>query len=548
MDIRTIFLLCSLTSVVTVIALLLYKRSFPRTAPTLYVYAAAEVMLFLSFLLFASREALPGRVYVGTANALFIFGLSFEAYALSFAVRGFNLKAFSVVCAAASVLVSVFMITLPGSPNTWVVSMSFLLSLLFACGGIFLVGAKEMNVMQRYSGMFILFLAALMAARGIDAIWKRDSFVLLTTDFVQVASYLLVFLVSCLLPILYLLILKEKDIEDIAASEERFRALFEHAASGIAVGEMPEEGAREKGDYIIREANPAFLWHTGLDAARVAGRSVREMYPEISRAPFFDRFESVVRSGEAVSFEEYSEVLGRHFFVNAYRVGEGRFAAVFQDITRRKQAEESLQKAFEEKHSLLQELQHRVKNSFAMIISLISLTSQASASPEVRAALEAVISRIRAIAELYTLLYVTNSYSRVPLDEYCERIARAAIGVSAHVALRADFDSVSFPMKDATAAGMILTELITNALKHGFPGGRSGMIEVSLKRGESTVRLEVADDGTGFSGDAPPHEGLGLTLVRSLAEQLDGAFTIRGGEKTRCAVEFPLHTQSSQEL
>ncbi len=218
------------------------------------------------------------------------------------------------------------------------------------------------------------------------------------------------------------------------------------------------------------------------------------------------------------------------------------------DISERKLAESqreaalaALQTAFQENRNLLGELQHRAKNSFAMIFSMISLALNAGVSSETKAALEDLGSRVRSVSELYSLLYSSGSFNLVRLDEYCARIAAPLVGLSGNITLKTEMESITIPVKEAAPIGLILTELMTNAGKYAFPGNRLGTITVALKKTAAGACLEVKDDGVGLPGgfDFSGNAGMGLNLVRALAGQINGSFRMEGGAAgTRCIVEF----------
>ncbi|MCJ8499948.1 PAS domain S-box protein [Desulfatitalea alkaliphila] len=141
-------------------------------------------------------------------------------------------------------------------------------------------------------------------------------------------------------------LLSLKKTEDLLQdSEERYRLLVDHAVSAIALHKLVFDAAGNPVDYIFLSANPAFETHTGLKASDVIGRRATEVMPGIENTPFIEIYGRVVETGESVCFEQYSEVLKRHFIVNAYSIGEQRFAATFMDITDRKRAEEEREQA-----------------------------------------------------------------------------------------------------------------------------------------------------------------------------------------------------------
>ena len=204
---------------------------------------------------------------------------------------------------------------------------------------------------------------------------------------------------------------------------------------------------------------------------------------------------------------------------------------------------EKLEATLEENRNLLGELQHRVKNSFAMISSLIGLASEDADSPGTAAILSLLDARVMSVSELYSLLYASGSFTEVRLEDYCARVADTMAGLSENVSIDTDMDSIVVGVKKAAPIGLILTELVTNAVKYAFPGGRPGTITLSLKKSPGGAILEVRDDGVGLPPGFDPAKsrGMGLSLVRNLLIQIDGNFRMEsetGG--TRCVVEFNL--------
>jgi two-component sensor histidine kinase len=182
-----------------------------------------------------------------------------------------------------------------------------------------------------------------------------------------------------------------------------------------------------------------------------------------------------------------------------------------------------------------------VKNSFTMISSMISLAAHKNASQEYKQTMEELDARVRAIAELYSLLYESGSFNEIRLDEYCASVAKGIIGLSSDTSLVTEMEAVTIPSKAALSIGLILTELITNAMKHAFPDGRKGSVSLSLRARDGRVSLEVTDDGCGLSeGFAlASSAGIGLNLILGLAKQLNGDFQMDGGRTgTRCRLAF----------
>jgi two-component sensor histidine kinase len=211
------------------------------------------------------------------------------------------------------------------------------------------------------------------------------------------------------------------------------------------------------------------------------------------------------------------------------------------DLTERKRHEADIRAALNEKEVLLREVYHRVKNNLQVIQSLLSLRSRTLPEGLARSVMLESVQRVRAMALVHEKLYQSDNLERISLPDYVAGLFRQlmeAYGRHAsqgQVALQQDIAAVNIGLERAVPLGLLLTELISNCLKHGFSDGRPGEVHVTLKEVESGIRLSVADNGIGIEPGHNPLEGksMGLTLVVSLAQQLNGKLDWKTGPDGR---------------
>jgi PAS domain S-box-containing protein len=207
---------------------------------------------------------------------------------------------------------------------------------------------------------------------------------------------------------------------------------------------------------------------------------------------------------------------------------------------------EELTRSLAEREVLLQEIHHRVKNNLQIISSLINLQARKLEPGAGRFALDECAGRVASISLIHELLYQAKDYGQVPFCEYARRLAtnvfRAHGAPNARVGLTLDVDAIALAVHRAIPCGLILNELIANALKHAFPNERAGQIQVALKmNGPSSLRMAVSDDGVGMPIDVDAHrsQSLGMQLVATLAEQLDAKLEIVRDHGTTVCIELP---------
>jgi two-component sensor histidine kinase len=208
-------------------------------------------------------------------------------------------------------------------------------------------------------------------------------------------------------------------------------------------------------------------------------------------------------------------------------------AAAIQRVVEQRTAQ--LRDALKEKETLLQEIHHRVKNNLQVVSSLINIQQRKLGPGASRQALQECQTRVQAIALVHDQLYQSRDYSSIPFAQYASGLAANvfhAAEVSSGVKLEVEVGEVALGVDKAIPCGLILNELVTNALKHAFPQDRPGAVRVEL--GHTTdgrVRLAVSDDGVGLPGglDIRHSDTLGLQLVCTLAEQLAAKLEVGQG-------------------
>ncbi len=225
---------------------------------------------------------------------------------------------------------------------------------------------------------------------------------------------------------------------------------------------------------------------------------------------------------------------------------------IARDITKRKETEDALQDSLAEKEVLLREVHHRVKNNMAAIIGLFNLQRQAMEDPQVQAVLADLSSRVRAMSLVHEKLYRSDSLAKIDFQDYLQSLIshlRTSFG-SPNIDCQIAALGVEMPLDLAVPCGMIINELVTNALKHAFPGKHAGpgkkvdSITVALYRDHDTFSLCVADNGVGLPPefDLDAVKTLGLVLVRMLGEhQLGGVYAIEQLGGARFTLKFSLH-------
>jgi PAS domain S-box-containing protein len=356
----------------------------------------------------------------------------------------------------------------------------------------------------------------------------------------------------------------------VRESEERYRQMFERNRA-VKLLIDPESGA-------IVDANAAAVEFYGyrlddlkrlkitdlniLPAARVAAEMARAMAEQ--RTYFLFRHRR--SSGDVRDVEVHSgpiDIQGRRLLYS-----------IVHDITEQRQAEEALQQAkddlerkvaertqelqtinaqleasLHEKEVLLKEIHHRVKNNLQVICSLLSLQSDELQDPYTRQQFEDSQHRIRSMALVHETLYQTMDLARIDFAHYVRTLTTQLIGaydtLAGRVMLTTQLDEILLEIDQAIPCGLLLNELVTNCLKHAFPDGRAGEIHIELHAdAHARVTLRVSDTGIGLPQAVDFHNprSLGLQLITTLTEQLEGAITVKRGGGTTIEVIFPART------
>lgn len=338
--------------------------------------------------------------------------------------------------------------------------------------------------------------------------------------------------------------------------------LLDQAPYGIVV---LDESSR------IRTWNAQMVTWTGLQANDVADLPIVRVFPEFERPRYRMRLDTLVDQGTPVVFHgtvnrgllrmRSGSVSLPHYRVTCRRCDVSGGTVLWienatllqetidylrEEIGARRRAEEELRGALDSRDILYRELQHRVKNSLSLISSLVSLAQSEVYDEAAEASLRDIRARIDSIGLVYEQLSGGGAYGEVDLGLYLTRLLdtlNASIGWPSRVQEpRTAFDSCAVPVDTAVCIGLIVNELVTNAVKHAFPNGREGSIEVTLSSGDGVCDLSIADDGVGAAGGLGDAEGqrLGLGLVELLADQIGGALERSPGPGTAYRLRFRL--------
>ena len=364
---------------------------------------------------------------------------------------------------------------------------------------------------------------------------------------------------------------RTQDEESLRESEKRYRGLFENMLEGFTYCRMLYDAKNHPCDVILLHANPAFnriFSITGIVGTPVTAvfSGIRQVSPEL-----FEIFGRVALNGDPESCEIFFKPSEKWLHISVYSPAKEHVVAFYEDITKRKTAEEAIriigedlerkvadrtsdltdinlnlmtemdirldaEKQFTrlmgEKDVLLREVHHRVKNNLQIIISLLNLQSRYIKDETTLAAFRESQNRVRAMALVHEKLYQSTNLATLDLGDYLKFLGNNLfqfLGMNGKgITLTMDIHDIFLTIDTVIPIGLIINELISNSLKYAFPSGREGKISLAITRQDHTLTILFTDNGIGISKDFEWRnaESLGLRLVCSLVEQLDGTIEL----------------------
>lgn len=324
-------------------------------------------------------------------------------------------------------------------------------------------------------------------------------------------------------------------------------------------------------DNPIIFCNEAFQSLTGYSREEIIGSNCRFLQGPDTDPAAVEKLHTAIEAGEDVDVELLNYRKDGSTFWNALYLSPVRgeaghiqfFFASQLDVTERvrktsqiveqkatveREVEKrtaDLQAALEAKTLLLHEVDHRVKNNLTMIGSLLRLQARTIDDAEITAKLEAILERIDALATVHRRLYQSDDVTRFNLGAFTENLVADVVGASGRssIEIHGRTEMLEIPSANAAAIGLVLNEILTNAIKHGFAQGRPGVLEVNVHAEGGRAKIVIADDGPGLGGDTPGTGGLGTTLIKRLSKQVDGSVDWDDAKPgTRVTLTFPLET------
>ena len=292
------------------------------------------------------------------------------------------------------------------------------------------------------------------------------------------------------------------------------------------------------GEFQVIAASESFVSLFGMESVPVRGRSLFSLGAGEWNMPRLRSLLSAVGSGEAHVDAYEIDMVGpgdrlRHLVVNARRLefleaSSLRILLTVVDASAARAAEKLRNDLIRDREILVQELQHRVANSLQIIASVLLQNARKVTSEESRMHLRDAHQRVMSVAAIQKQL-AGSSLSEVIIKPYlaqlCQSIGASMIDDHDRISIEVNGDGSATSGDVSVSLGLIVTELVINALKHAFPEGRPGLVTVDYQSGFEGWTLSVSDDGVGMSA-ANDTAGLGTAIINALANQLSATITV----------------------
>ncbi|MES2138768.1 MAG: PAS domain S-box protein [Bacteroidota bacterium] len=328
--------------------------------------------------------------------------------------------------------------------------------------------------------------------------------------------------------------------EKIKKSEEKYRSVVENAADMIITFDN---------NYLITFANHL---RPGTQVENIIGTSIYNLIPEAYQGHVKEKIKMVFESKKPQGYE----LPGQHYdgstawySANLGPVFSGEevsgITLILRDITDSKKAKEKIQQSLKEKEILLQEVHHRVKNNLQIILSILNLQNAHITDKKTLDLVRDIRSRIKAMSFIHELLYQTDDFSSINFSEYITNITNNLVYSYTQdhkINLKLNVGAIFLDLDRAIPCGLIINEIVTNALKYAFTDQEEGEVSVSLTQKNEFIHLIIADNGKGFpvNIDYKNTESLGLQLVVTLVQQLGGEIALDNSNGVKYTITFKM--------
>jgi len=302
------------------------------------------------------------------------------------------------------------------------------------------------------------------------------------------------------------------------------------------VEESPASVLITNKEAVIEYVNPRLLELTGYQMHEVIGQNPSLFQSGLVNTDTYKKFWETIKSdnnwhGEFINRKKNGDLYVFETSVAPITDESGQithFIAVGEDITKRRENEKQIKEALAEKLALLAEVHHRVKNNLAIISGLLEL--QIAHAPALEDTLKITQNRIQSMAHVHELLYKSQNFAEVNLDDYISELSdtiRSTFNdMEKDISVKCNISCIKLNVNQAVPLGLIMNELITNSFIHAFKGRKQGVINVDLRSDGHTVNVLYKDDGNGVKNLHSPDDllntdSLGFKLIKILADQLN---------------------------
>jgi len=328
-------------------------------------------------------------------------------------------------------------------------------------------------------------------------------------------------------------------------SEQRFRTVAESAVDAIVT-------TNSKGNIIFFNNSLSKIF--GYTKEELSRKPLTLLMPERFKKIYLNELQKFKKSGQHRLMGKTVTTTGLKKDKNEFPFemslsaweseGKTYFTSIIRDLTERQKADEQIKKSLQEKEVLIREVHHRVKNNMQIISSLLNLQTRYVDDKETVNLLKESQNRVKSMAMIHEKLYQSHDLNHINIFDYINSLVKDLFYSYAipknQIKPVIEVEEINLNIETAVPCGLIISEIISNSLKYAFPKGREGEVHISLKHKGEKFYLTISDNGIGFpeSIDFNNTDSLGLKLVNSLTEQIDGELELDRSHGTKFNITF----------